>query len=286
MNQELFERTRDLEKKLSGKQKKVAAYFLSNFERLPFRTVAEIASNASVSEPTVIRFVRSLGYGGFPELKDEFQKIILEKFGPSERLHRFIKETDRNLNGIIDNVFEREVRNLRDTQRELALLNVKQIIKSIIRAKTKYVVGLRSTAGCAYILGRHLSYVLPGVVTILDGDIKLFEGLRGIGRSDVLISISYPRYTKNVVEAVQFAKDRKALTIAITDSGLSPIARLSDFLITAPSNSITVSNSYTACLTVINTIVSLISSINKKQTEATLKEWEKAIDLSSFFYKQ
>jgi len=284
MNKDLFSKIGDLEKTLYGKQKQVATYFLSNFEELSFKTAAEIANSAGVSEPTIIRFVKLLGYKGFPQLKDEFQRIILKKLSPSERLHKLPSIPDNNLTEIIGLLFEREIQNLKETKEKLNG-KIEKVVRCIIKAKKKYVLGLRSSSACAYLLGRYLDYILPNVITILDGDIRLFEKLRNIGKEDVLIVVSYPRYIRNTVEAIQFAKARNALTITITDSELSPTAQISKFVIIAPSSSISIANSYTACVSVINLLNTLLINMNKGQTEAMLKEWENTLNLFDYFYK-
>lgn len=145
MRQDLFSRIRKLEAGLSRKQKILAPYFLAHLEELPFQTTSEIAREVGVSEPTVIRFVRFLGYKGFVQFKDEFQRMIMEKFGPSERLRR-VTGINRNLEEIIETVFEREIHNLRETKKRLDIRTIEEIAYKIIRAKKRYVIGLRSSS--------------------------------------------------------------------------------------------------------------------------------------------
>ncbi len=285
MPQDLFTKIRSLETKLSQKQKRVAPYFLAHPEELPFQTTSEIASKTGVSEPTVIRFVRLLGFKGFTNFKDELQRMALEKFGPSGN-RRKVKKINKSLKELVGIAFEREIQNLRETQEELTIPHIEAIVNAIINANKKYIIGLRNSAGCAHVLGRTLSHILPDITVILDGDTRLYEGLRSIGKGDVLITVSYPRYIKTTVDAVRFSKDRKATTISITDSEVSPAAQISKFAIIAPSNSITFANSYTACFSVINLLTAAIININSKEkTEAVLKEWENAIGSFDFFVR-
>jgi DNA-binding MurR/RpiR family transcriptional regulator len=179
-----------------------------------------------------------------------------------------------------------EIHNLRETRKGLDVRQIEEVVHAIIAARMKYIIGLRTTAGCAYLLGRILSHILPNVFTISDGDIRMYENLRAIGKEDVLITISYPRYLKNTVEALQFAKLRKATSIAITDSKLSPTAQISEYSIIAPSNSQTFANSYTACIFVINLLAAAIIQVHDgKKMKAVLKEWEKSLEPFNFFYK-
>jgi len=284
MDDSLFQRIKIFEQKSSGKQKRLAQYFLSQFDEIPFRTVAEISNKAGVSDATVIRFSRTLGYEGFPQLREQFQRTILEKLSPSERFHRVIVFPD-NFAELVSLVFETEVHNLRETEKGLEIDNILKIAECIIKAGRKYIVGLRASSGCAYLLGRFLTQILPNVITILDGDSRLFEGLRNIGKEDILVAISYPRYTKVTLEAVQFAIDRNATTVTITDSALSPSAQLSKYALIALSNSCNFANSYIGCLSLINLLVTLIIHMDKDHAEINLREWEKTIENFHFHYR-
>ncbi len=281
---DLFNRIKSLESNSAGKQKQLAHYFLSHFHDLSFQTVAEVAKKAGVSEPTVIRCARVLGYEGYPELRDEFQGIILRKLAPFERLNQAAFK-NYDLENIIKVGFQREIRNLTEAQKHLDLSKIEHIVNLIVGGKKKYVLGLRTSSGCAYILGRLLNYVLSETTTILHDGIYVFEELRAIGKGDVLIAISYPRYIKTTVDALQFARDRKAVSITITDSELSQAAQVSEFSVIAPSNFISFTSSYTACLYIINLLVTLVAHKSKSRSEAMLEEWEKTLTPFNFFYK-
>ena len=284
MPNDLFTKIKSLENNSAGKQKMLARYFLSHFQDLPFQTAAKIAKKAGVSEPTVIRCAKALGYEGFPELRDELQRMILGKLAPFERLHQAVVE-NYDLENIIAVGFETEIRNLREAQKHLDPFKIEQIVNYIIEAKKKYVLGLRTSAGCAYILGRLLTYVLSDVITILNDGISVFEELRAIRKGDILIALSYPRYIKTTVTALEFARDREASTITISDSKLAPAAQVSEFSIIAPSSFISFTRSYTACLSIINLLVTLIAHKGKARSEAMLQEWENTLKSFDFFYR-
>ena len=281
MYQKLFTKIRNLEQNSNGKQKILARYLLSHFNETSFQTVAEVANKASVSESTVIRFSRELGFRGFPHLKDEFQKAILSKLSPSERLHAF--ETQNNCEKLIGHVFEKEIKNIRETQKKLDFDNINRVAHRIVKAQKKYVMGLRASTASAYLLGRLLSHILPSVITILNGDTSLFEGFKDMDKEDILVGFSYPRYTKRTADAFQFARKCHTTTIAITDSEFSPSAQISDFTLIAPAYSGTFSNSFTACSSMINVLITLITHINKDETDKMLKKLEDALKGFDFF---
>jgi DNA-binding MurR/RpiR family transcriptional regulator len=285
MTEDLFSKIGRLEEDLKPQQKKLADYFLSHLRELPFQTTSEISMETGVSEPTVIRFVRLLGYKGFVDFRDQLQSKFLKDFGPSERFQKVTGFT-KNIEDIANSMLKMETHNLRETRKGMDLGQIEKIVRAIIAARTNYIIGLRTSSGAAYVLGRILSHILPNVSTILDGDVRMYENLRTVGKQDVLITISYPRYLKNTVEGLQFASLRKATTIAITDSKLSPTAQMSTYNIIAPSNSQTLANSYTGCFFVINFLTAaIIKRHSGEKMKAVLREWEKSLEPFRFFYK-
>lgn len=263
----------------------MAGYFLSHLRELPFQTTSKISIESGVSEPTIIRFVRLLGYKGFVDFRNELQRKLKEEILPSERFQRF-SEVDTDIENIANSLLEMEIHNLQDTLKGIHLGRLEEIVRAIIAARTKYIIGLRSSSGAAYALGRFLSHILPNVLTISDGDVRMYESLRSVGKEDVLITFSYPRYVKNTVEAIQFVKLRNATTIAITDSQLSHAAQMSTYEIIAPSNSQTSINSYTACFFVINLLIATIMKIHSgKEMKAVIEEWENCLDPRLFYQK-
>lgn len=285
MTEDLFSKIGRLEADLKPQQKKLADYFLSHLRELPFQTTSEISTGSGVSEPTIIRFVRLLGYKGVVDFRNQLQSKFKEEFLPSERFQGVIG-VNKNIENIANSMLEMEIHNLQETLKGIDLGRFEEIVRAIITARMKYIIGLRTSSGAAYVLGRILSHILPNVVTILDGDIRMYENLRAVGKQDVLITISYPRYLKNTVEALQFVKLRKATTIAITNSKLSPTTQMSTYDIIAPSNSHTLINSYTGCFFVINLLTAAIMKIHSgKKIKAVLKEWEKSLDPFLFYDK-
>ena len=261
----------------------MANYFLSHLRELPFQTTSEISVGSGVSEPTIIRFVRLLGYKGFVDFRNELQRKIKEEFLPTERFQGGIL-IDKDTEKIANSMLETETNNLHETLKGLDLREIEEIVKTIITARTKYIIGLRTSSGAAHALGRILSHILSNVVTILDGDNRMYENLRAIGKQDVLITISYPRYMKNTVEAIKFAKHRKATTISITDSKITHAAQMSTYSIIAPSISQTSINSYTACFFVINLLTAFVMKFQSgKEIKAVLKEWEECLDPRLFY---
>jgi DNA-binding MurR/RpiR family transcriptional regulator len=284
MNQKLFLNIRQLETHGVGKQKIFAKYVLSHFDEIGFKNLADLANDAAVSESTIIRFARTMGFRGFPELRTEFQEMILEKIKPSQELNKVANNgTQNNFRQVVDKVFEIEIGNLKETQEKLKSGDVEKVARCIIGSKRKYVTGLRASSGCAYLLGYLLNHIVPDVCTIMVGGETLLENLRNIEKDDILIAISFPRYTKSIVDALLFAKAKKATTVTITDSVLSPPAQVAQIVLDVPVQSLTFSNSYTACLCLINSLVAILMGLDKENTKKRLVEYKKTLKDIEFF---
>ena len=146
------------------------------------------------------------------------------------------------------NFRNRDTKLKREPTKKLKTENIDKVAQNIIMPRRKYVIGLRASSGCAYLLGYLLATSCQKSELLQFGDEPLLESLREYQREDILIAISFPRYTKTIVDVLLFAKARKAMTVVITDSILSPPAQVAQFTIDIPSNSLTFANSYTACL--------------------------------------
>ncbi len=284
MNQGLLLNIKQLETHGIGKQKTFAKYVLSHFNEIGFKNLADLANDAGVSESSIIRFARTLGYKGFPSLREEFQEIILRRINPPQELYHVDNAgTPNGSSQILNQVFDLEIGNLREAHEKLDPGTIERVARIIISAKRKYVTGLRASSGCAYLLGYLLNHILPDVTTITVGGETLLESLRYIQSEDILITISFPRYTKSIVDALLFAKAKKATTVAITNSVLSPPAQVAQFVLDIPAKSLTFGNSYTACLCLINSLVAILMHLDEESTGRRLLEYKNTLKDIEFF---
>ena len=278
----LFTRIKELGEISNGKQKLLTQYFLSHFEQASFQNISEIARRSHTSVATVLRFARALGFPGFPALRNELQNILLEKLAPVERFSKMVPSL-KSLEKTLHDGFQRELRNLHEMQKALDFSKLGRVARAILRARKKYILGLRAPAGCAYILAFLLNHILSDVIPALEGETRVFEVMKSIGEKDLLVVFSYPRYTKSSLAALQFARERGALTVAITDSLMSPASQIAHFSLIAPAHSSNFANSHTASLCMINLLITAISIIGRKKTEKGLRQMEKVLAGFNFF---
>lgn len=258
---------------LTDAQKQVAQYIMDHYEESIFLTAAKLAKKAGVSEATVVRLAKILGFDGYPELQQMLRKNLQNHMTTVTRLEQTVKNV-RTDDDILTKIMQEDIRNLSETLRNLSLETFRQAVTDMRNARHIYVVGLRGAHAPALVLalylrflGKHASPVIPGY-----GDI--WNTLHGIGSEDLVIGISLPRYTKLTIEILEYAKENGAQVGAITDSLISPLARHADWVLPVHSRLDSFIESFTAAMSMVNALLTALSVQNPEETMKALKERE------------
>ena len=267
---------------LTASQQKIAQYLLKNYEKAAFLTAAKLGKEVGISESTVVRFATVLGYSGYPELQIVLQDMIKEQLTTVNKLKHSINNVYKGKD-ILYQVLQSDLDNLENTMNEVSPQSFEQLIDLILKSDVIYIVGLRTAASMALFFNQALSLFLRNTKSITYGMEDLFEQIAGINKKDLLIAISFPRYTRRTVEIVEIANKKGAKTAAITDNILSPIAQKSNVSLIARSNLNSFVNSFTAPLSIINAIVTAVSIRKGKQTFKKLSELENMWDMHDVF---
>lgn len=240
--------------KMSRGQKKIAAYLTEHYDKAAFFTAAQIAAEVGVSESTVVRFAGFLGYDGFPELHRALEQLV-EKRLDSKRSTKLDRHYS-NRKELIQAVFESDMAKLEDTASELDLNAFDIAVENILHARHVYIIGLRNCAPLAECLHFYLHMICPDI-TLLNSTnhSEIFEQMMRISDKDVLIGISFPRYSMRTLKAMELANSRNARIITITDSVYSPMNLYSSCRLLAKSDLSSVVDSLVAPLSVINALV-------------------------------
>lgn len=284
MSSDLFERISKNQDRLTSKCRKVGQYVLSNFEEASLENVTELAKKAGVSEATVMRFVRALGYRGFPQFKDECKNVLLAKLSPTQRMQR-ADVASQNLTDLVASIYEQELKNMAEVYGDLAA-TIEPIAKQLLKKERVYVMGMRTTGGPAFILGHALSQIAPNIVPIMVGDSSMFETIKSVNEKCAVICFSFPRYVKASILAMRFAKSRRAMTVAVTNSRLSPAAQLADYALIAPSTSRTFALSYTAAISATHALLAAIAHLNQDRAKRYLREMDESLKGLGVFYQE
>ena len=254
MNEPLLAKMEESIRRLSKGHKKIAAYIKENYDKAAFMTAAALGKKVGVSESTVVRFATELGFKGYPELQRALQQMIKSKLTAVQRME--VSQTLIGDGDIINSVLTGDMELIRETAERTSRDDFKHARAEITRAKRIYILGVRSSAALASFLAFYFNLVFDSVVLVdTSSASEMFEQMFRIDENDVCIAISFPRYSKQTVNAMRFIADRKAKIIAITDTDKSPIASFADYLLVARSDMASVVDSLTAPLSLINALI-------------------------------
>ena len=258
-------------------QKLISNYILENYDKAAYMTASKLGTIVSVSESTVVRFAIELGFAGYPEFQHSLQELVRTRLTSFQRM-----EVTNSLFGdgdILNKVLMADIDKIRRTLEEIDRAAFAGAVENIVAAKNIYIIGVRSSSSLAGFLAHNLRMVFDNIkfVQTTSGS-EMFEQIMSIGEGDVMIAISFPRYSKRIINAVDFAKHAGADVIALTDSAMSPIAPSADQLLLAKSDMVSFVDSLAAPLSIINAIVVAVSMKKQEELDIRLRQLEKIWD--------
>jgi len=235
-------------------QQQITNYIINNYDKAAFMTAAALGQATNVSESTVVRFAIRLGYNGYRELQNDLQKLIKNKLTTIQRLN-ISKQDYTSLSQIISKTMKRDMSNIKTAIQEIDEDAFRQSIELVLKAKRIYIVGLRSSYFLAGYLNFYLNFLFDNVKLIEFGPNDIFEQLLKLSSEDVIIVITYPRYSKKIVEVSQYAKKKGSKIITITDSLISPVAQKANVALIASGDMLSFIDSLVAPMSVINAFI-------------------------------
>ncbi len=273
-SRELMVRINENYGKMSKGQKKLAAYISENYEKAVFLTAAKMGETVGVSESTVVRFAVSLGYKGYPEFQKALEGVVMNRLNSIQRMevtYGRIPQAE-----ILQTVLQSDMDKIKITMESIDANTFNCAVDIILNAKNIYVLGIRSCAPLAGFLSFYLNLIFDNVRLLQTNNTsEIFEQMVRIGKQDVIIGISFPRYSMRTLKALEFANNRNAKVITLTDSVNSPMNLYSSCNLIAKSDMASIVDSLVAPLSVINALI--VALCMKKQGEVidTLSSLEK-----------
>ena len=277
MTKNLLAKINEQKGKFSKGQRLIASFITEHYDKAAFMTASKLGNTVGVSESTVVRFATELGYEGYPQLQKAMQEMIRDKLTSVQRIN--VTQSHIGDGNVLEYILNKDIDKIRRTLDETSEKDFRNAVDAISRAKTIYIFAVRSSAALASFLGYYYSLIFENVKIISNyGETEIYEKLFRISEDDVIIGISFPRYSNAAIQAMTFAKRRGAKAIALTDSMSSPLVAVSDYVLIAKSDIASVVDSLVAPLSMINaliaaTVLNLDASV--KETFGTLENiWQ------------
>lgn len=274
MNRDILAVIQENAPTFSKGQRKIANFILESYDKAAFMTASRLGKKVGVSESTVVRFASELGYDGYPDMQRSLQKMIRNRLTTVQR----IEVTNDRLGDqdLLSMVLQSDIEKIRQTLEELDRNSFYNAVEAIVSARKIYIIGVRSSASIASFLHFYFNLIFDNVVLVSANTAsETFESLLRVGEGDAVIGISFPRYSSRTVQAISFARDRGATTIAITDSETSPLAPISRYSLMARSDMASFVDSLVAPLSLVNALLVAVSQRKNEDLSNTFHTLEK-----------
>lgn len=258
-------------------QKLIANYILQSYDKAAFMTASRLGKTVGVSESTVVRFAVELGFDGYPSMQRTLQELVRNKLTSVQRIE---VANDRIGNqDVVSTVLQADIDTLRKTSETLDRREMNESVELILQAKRIYIIGVRSSTAIADFLNFYFRNIFENVSLVSSTSTsEMFEQMLRVGKGDVVIGISLPRYSSRTVKTMQYAKDCGAATIAITDKPDAPAGKLADHVLVAKSDMVSIVDSLVAPMSVVNALIVAVSRRREEQVSMTFKNLERLWD--------
>lgn len=250
--------------RLSKGQKRLATYITDNYDKAVFLTAAKLGEVVGVSESTVVRFATHLGYKGYPEFQKALEELVRHKLNSLQRME--VTYGRINQSKILESVLKADAGRIQSSLEKIDKNVFELAVDTILHARDIYIIGIRSCAPLASFLAFYFTLMFDHVHLLqTSSSSEIFEQMVRIGSEDVIIGISFPRYSMRTLKAMEFANNRNAKVITLTDSVHSPMNLYSSCNLIAESDMASIVDSLVAPLSVINALI--VALCMKKQDE-------------------
>ncbi|MGD8780264.1 MAG: MurR/RpiR family transcriptional regulator [Ignavibacteria bacterium] len=272
-------RYKEIKEKITSKynslpknQRKIAEYFINNFDKIPFVNVHDLSVATGASVASIVRFSQRAGFKGFSELRDAIAGSLQKELYNKEIFPLFEKRKGKE--DLLVEVANHEIKNINDTLNLVERKTFSYVIDRISKSGRVFTAGL----GISYLLAEILAYQLTQVgisSSVLQHSHTLFnEQIMFLNPKDLLVVFSFPPYSKETVEAAEYASKRKIDVISVTNKNSSPVTFFTKANLIVKSENMLFTNSFAAVSVLINAIATACAVKDKQRAKKVLKESE------------
>lgn len=277
-------RINDRFNKMSKSHKKIATFILDHYEQAAFMTAAKLGTTVGISESTVVRFAYCLGYEGYPEFQEALAEWVKNKLNSVQKIGaKYGKSTQSE---ILTAVLAADMENISSTIEHVDPQAFETAVETVLNAEHVYIIGIRSCEPLARFLYFYLNMIRGNVILLASTSTsEIFEQMIRIDERDAMIGISFPRYSMRTLKAMEFANDRNAKVISITDTIHSPMCLYSSCNLMARSEMVSIVDSLAAPLSLINALVVALCLKRPDDVRKTLESLEDVWDNYQVYLK-
>lgn len=263
-------------------QKRIAEFILNDYDKAAFMTAAKLGKTAQVSESTVVRFASELGYSGYPAMQKALQELIRGRLTSVQR----IRASEMEEGDLLTRTMHRDMETIQATIEGIDRTVFANVVEHLLAAEHVYILGVRSSSFLAGYLNFYLRLLMDNVILVQNSAAgEIYEQMVHIGPKDVLIAISFPRYSNMVIHAVDMAAERGADVIAITDNGMSPLMPYATEALFVQCEALSYVDSLAAPLSFLNALVLAVGRSKRQEVDETFSQLEQVWSKYDIFGK-
>ncbi len=271
--------------KFSKRQKLIADFLLTNYDKAAYMTASALSKTLGMSESTVVRFAAEIGFDGYQQMQKKLRQITMTQSTSIKRME--IAERQLGDEHILEGVLSSDIKMIEHTMSEIDKECFDAAVLKILSAKTIYITGVRSAASLASFTDFYLRLMFSNTKLIRSADpADMFEQILGIDEGDVIIGMSFPRYSRNIIKMLEYAHKKGAAVVGITDSKNSPVGKLSDYCLCARSDMDSFVDSLVAPISVINALIVALGMKTKERLYKTFTDLEQIWDEYEVYEKE
>lgn len=282
---DVLSRMEVMSRTFSKGQRRIAEYMLRDYDKAAFMTASRLGKTVGVSESTVVRFATELGYSGYPQMQKALQELVLNNLTSVQRMG--VANDRMGKEDLLTAVLQADAEKVRKTAENISSAAFQSAVDAILKARRIYLIGVRSASTLANFMGYYLNYMFDSVHTVTaSGTGEMFEKLVNVGKNDVVIAFSFPRYSSATVKGAEYCRSVGATVIGLTNSNLSPLAESCDHLLLAKSDMVSVVDSLVAPLSVVNALIVALAAQREDALAQTFGTLEKVWDENNVYEKR
>ena len=264
--------------RLTPSQTRVVDYLLHHPDQTAFLSAAKLGRRLGVSDATIVRLAQALGFKGYGQLRKHLRDNLMARLDTVSRLQGTTGRVS-SVEGVLRSVLQADLANLETLAANLSAAAFEQFVRNLAPRREVHVVGLRSAHSLALFLTSALRYMGRRVHPVVPGVGDLWADLGSVEPDDVLVAISFPRYTRQTIEVAEHFHAAGATVLVITDSALSPLSSLARTVLYCPYRIESHMESFVAAFSLLNAVITAVAFL---EGETCLKElgrmerlWEK-----------
>lgn len=274
MNSDILATLQNNAHTFSKGQRLIARYITESYDKAAFMTASRLGKQAGVSESTVVRFAMELGYEGYPQMQKAMQEMVLNRLTSVQRMG--ITSDRLGSQDIVSTVLHADAEKLRQTGDTVDRAVFQNAVDSILGANNIYIIGVRSASALSSFFGYYLRYMFDRVHVITNSSAgEVMEQLINVRAGDTVVAFSFPRYSSSTVQAVAYCHNVGAKVFGITNSMVSPLAEHCDGVLVAKSDMVSIVDSLTAPLSLVNALIVALAAGKEEMLRNTFEKLER-----------